>query len=81
MNLYLTAISLLSLNQFGVRKTIELKEGGTNIAVTQENKREFVQLSAQYRLLISIKDQIDALLGGFYEIIPKDLIAIVSQID
>lgn len=57
---------------------IELKEGGTGIPVTQENKREFVQLSAQYRLLTSIKDQIDALLGGFYEIIPKDLIAIVS---
>lgn len=57
---------------------VELKEGGTNISVTQENKREFVQLSAQYRLASSIKEQIDALLGGFYEIIPKDLIAIVS---
>ena len=57
---------------------IELKEGGSSTPVTQDNKREFVQLSAQYRLLTSIKDQIDALLGGFYEIIPKDLVAIVS---
>ena len=46
--------------------------------VTQENKREFVQLSAQYRLYSSIKEQIESLLGGFYEIIPKDLITIVS---
>jgi len=66
-------------DEFGLRRVIELKEGGTGIPVTQENKREFVQLSAQYRLLTSIKDQIDALLGGFYEIIPKDLIAIFNE--
>jgi E3 ubiquitin-protein ligase HUWE1 len=46
--------------------------------VTLENKREFVQLSAQYRLYVSIKDQLEHLLSGFYEIIPKDLIGIVS---
>lgn len=49
--------------------------------VTQENKREFVQLSAQYRLYSSIKDQIESLLAGFYEIIPKDLITIVRSCD
>jgi hypothetical protein len=49
------------------------------VPVTQENKREFVQLSAQYRLYSSIKDQIENLLSGFYEIIPKDLITIVSH--
>ena len=35
-------------------------------------------LSAQYRLYSSIKDQIESLLTGFYETIPKDLIQIVS---
>jgi E3 ubiquitin-protein ligase HUWE1 len=45
-----------------------------------ENRREFVQLSAQYRLYSSIKDQIESLLAGFYEIIPKDLVTIVSLI-
>ena len=59
-------------------KLVELKENGASLPVTQENKREFVQLSAQWRLYSSIKDQIEALLGGFYEIIPKDLITIVS---
>ncbi len=58
-------------------KLVELKEGGATIPVTQENKREFVQLSAQWRLYSSIKEQIEALLSGFYEIIPKDLITIV----
>lgn len=56
-----------------------MKEDGRSIPVTQENKREFVQLSAQYRLYSSIKEQIEALLAGFYEIIPKDLISIVSS--
>lgn len=66
-------------DEFGTTKVIPLKEGGTSIPVTQENKKEFVQLSAQYRLYLSTKDQIEALLAGFYEIIPKDLIAIFNE--
>ena len=57
---------------------MDLKEGGATIPVTEDNKREFVRLSAQYRLYSSIKEQIESLLTGFYEIIPKDLITIVS---
>ncbi|CCM01158.1 uncharacterized protein FIBRA_03206 [Fibroporia radiculosa] len=66
-------------DEFGVTKIVDLRENGRSVAVTQENKREFVQLSAQYRLYSSIKDQIEALLTGFYEIIPKDLIAIFNE--
>ncbi|KZS98333.1 hypothetical protein SISNIDRAFT_546300 [Sistotremastrum niveocremeum HHB9708] len=66
-------------NQFGENKVVDLKENGSTIPVSQENKREFVQLSAQYRLISSIKEQIDALLGGIYEIIPKDLISIFNE--
>ena len=57
---------------------MELKEDGATIPVTLENRKEFVQLSANYRLSSSIAKQIESLLGGFYEIIPKDLITIVS---
>ncbi|KAF9820248.1 hypothetical protein IEO21_01462 [Rhodonia placenta] len=66
-------------DEFGVTKIVDLKENGRSIPVTQESKREFVQLSAQYRLYSSIKDQIEALLAGFYEIIPKDLISIFNE--
>ncbi|KAI0829944.1 hypothetical protein BC628DRAFT_1314795 [Trametes gibbosa] len=66
-------------DEFGVTKLVELKEGGAIIPVTQENKKEFVQLSANYRLYSSIKEQIEALLAGFYEIIPKDLISIFNE--
>ena len=57
-----------------------MKEGGASIPVTQENKKEFVQLSANYRLYSSIKEQIESLVAGFYEIIPKDLVSIVSHL-
>jgi len=63
--------------QFGISRIVPLKENGETLPVTQENKREFVQLSAQYRLYSSIKDQIENLLSGFSDIIPKDLITIV----
>ncbi|KAJ3900167.1 hypothetical protein F5879DRAFT_887267 [Lentinula edodes] len=66
-------------DEFGVNRIVPLKEGGDAIPVTQENKREFVQLSAQYRLYSSIKEQIEHLSAGFYEIIPKDLITIFNE--
>ncbi|CUA66624.1 E3 ubiquitin-protein ligase HUWE1 [Rhizoctonia solani] len=65
--------------EFGVHKVVPLKENGEKIVVTEENKKEFVQLSAQYRLYTSIKDQIEALLAGFYDIIPKELISIFNE--
>ncbi|KAF9029021.1 hypothetical protein BDZ89DRAFT_1101623 [Hymenopellis radicata] len=66
-------------DEFGVNRIFDLKEGGASIPVTQENKREFVQLSAQFRLYSSIQQQIEHLLNGFYEIIPKDLINIFNE--
>lgn len=66
--------------QFGVTKIVPLKENGEKISVSLDNRKEFVQLSAQYRLYSSIKEQIEALLGGFYEIIPKELVSIVSPL-
>ncbi|KAI0708195.1 hypothetical protein C8T65DRAFT_740208 [Cerioporus squamosus] len=66
-------------DEFGVMKIVELKEGGASIPVTNENKKEFVQLSANYRLYSSIKDQIESLVAGFYEIIPKDLVSIFNE--
>ncbi|QRV79604.1 E3 ubiquitin-protein ligase HUWE1 [Ceratobasidium sp. AG-Ba] len=66
-------------DEFGVHKVVPLKENGDKILVDQENKKEFVQLSAQYRLFTSIKEQIEALLAGFYDIIPKELISIFNE--
>ncbi|OJA08666.1 hypothetical protein AZE42_01166 [Rhizopogon vesiculosus] len=66
-------------DEFGVNRIFTLKDGGESIPVTQENKREFVQLSANFRLYSSIQNQIENLVAGFQEIIPKDLITIFNE--
>lgn len=35
---------------FGAYEEVELKSGGKDIAVTEENKREYVDLLAEWRL-------------------------------
>ncbi|KAI6119856.1 hypothetical protein EDD16DRAFT_1895336 [Pisolithus croceorrhizus] len=66
-------------DEFGRNRIIPLKPGGESIHVTQENRREFVQLSANFRLYSSISEQIENLVSGFYDIIPKDLITIFNE--
>lgn len=48
-----------------------MKPGGQDIAVTEENKREYVKLIVRHRLLHGIVDQVVALKRGFNEIVPK----------
>ncbi|KIJ61312.1 hypothetical protein HYDPIDRAFT_31398 [Hydnomerulius pinastri MD-312] len=66
-------------DEFGRNRIFLLKDGGDSIPVTQENKREFVQLSANFRLYSSISEQIENIVAGFHEIIPKDLITIFNE--
>ncbi len=65
--------------EFGETKVIDLKPNGTNVAVTEANKQEYVRLVTETRLTKSIRSQIDAFLDGFNEIIPADLIRIFSE--
>lgn len=44
-------------DEFGVTETIDLIPNGRNIAVTNENKHEYVRRIAEQRLSIEIKDQ------------------------
>ncbi|KAF9241543.1 hypothetical protein BU15DRAFT_87134 [Melanogaster broomeanus] len=66
-------------DEFGRNRIFPLKPGGESIPVTQENKREFVQLSANFRLYSSISEQIENIVAGFQEIIPNDLITIFNE--
>jgi len=69
----------VDLEQFGVTKTEELKPGGTDILLTNENKQEYVDLVCHRKMTYAIKEQLDAFLEAFYEIIPKDLIAMFDE--
>lgn len=64
---------------FGKDEIVELKPGGKNIDVDNENKQEFVWLVSYHRLYQGVKVQIDNFLNGFYEIIPRKYISIFDH--
>ncbi|PVU96062.1 hypothetical protein BB559_002515 [Furculomyces boomerangus] len=65
--------------KFGELVEVELKPGGKDIEVTEENKKEWVQLNVQYRICDRIKEQFDAFLSGFYELVPHDMIQVFDE--
>uniref|UniRef100_F1KPI8 HECT-type E3 ubiquitin transferase n=2 Tax=Ascaris suum TaxID=6253 RepID=F1KPI8_ASCSU len=69
----------VEVEEFGVRKMRELKEGGASIPVTDDNKEEYVKLVCQMKMTGSINQQLSAFLDGFYEVIPKQLIAMFNE--
>jgi E3 ubiquitin-protein ligase HUWE1 len=69
----------IEAEDYGEQKVIDLKPGGRDIAVTEENKQEYVQLVVDYRLLKSVKDQMEHFLQGFHDVIPKDVVAIFDE--
>lgn len=56
-----------------------MKPNGRNIAVTEENKIEYVRLVCQMKMTGAIRKQLNAFLEGFYDIIPKRLISIFNE--
>ncbi|EMS22762.1 E3 ubiquitin-protein ligase HUWE1 [Rhodotorula toruloides NP11] len=66
-------------DEFGVMEVVDLIPNGRNIPVTNENKHDYVRRIADQRLSIEIKDQMDALLKGLYDVVSKDLLQIFSE--
>lgn len=58
---------------------VELKPGGADVPVTEENKKEYVDAVVEYRINKRTKEQSDALKEGFFELIPQDLIAVFDE--
>ncbi|UYV61041.1 SMURF1 [Cordylochernes scorpioides] len=61
-------------NAFGQLQVHELKPGGKDIQVTEENKKEYVRLYVNYRFMRGIEQQFLALQKGFNELIPQHLL-------
>ncbi|KAK7832699.1 hypothetical protein U0070_026895 [Myodes glareolus] len=57
----------------------ELKTGGTEIVVTNKNKKEYIYLVIQWRFVNRIQKQMAAFKEGFFELIPQDLIKIFDE--
>lgn len=66
-------------DEFGRVRTVELKPGGATIPVTDENKREYVQLMCEHKMTTSVSKQINAFLDGFHELVPPHLITLFDD--
>ncbi|XP_058975463.1 E3 ubiquitin-protein ligase Nedd-4 isoform X4 [Musca domestica] len=64
---------------FGQKSQHELKPGGANIEVTDENKDEYIKLVIEWRFVARVKEQMTAFLQGFGSIIPLNLIKIFDE--
>lgn len=51
--------------------THELKPGGGDIQVTEENKEEYVRMVAEWRLSRGVEEQTQAFFEGFNEVLPQ----------
>jgi len=66
-------------DRFGEMVTIELKPGGADVPVTQENKKEYVDLIVEYRISKRVQEQFEAFMSGFNELIPQELINVFDE--
>jgi E3 ubiquitin-protein ligase NEDD4 len=65
--------------RFGEMVTIDLKPGGADVPVTEDNKRDYVELVVDYRISKRVKEQFEAFMSGFSELIPQELITVFDE--
>mmetsp|Transcript_7857 Transcript_7857/g.23373 ORF Transcript_7857/g.23373 Transcript_7857/m.23373 type:complete len:1494 (+) Transcript_7857:164-4645(+) len=66
---------------YGSLATRELVPGGGDMAVTNENKDEFISLRLREALYEATKKNLEAFLRGVYAVIPQELFLLVSSRD
>ncbi|KAL6928380.1 NEDD4 E3 ubiquitin-protein ligase [Hanseniaspora valbyensis] len=64
---------------FGEIVQVELKPGGKDIEVTDENKKEYIELFTQWKISDRVSAQLKAFMDGFNELIPEDLVTVFDE--
>ncbi|CEP60518.1 NEDD4 family E3 ubiquitin-protein ligase LALA0_S01e12750g [Lachancea lanzarotensis] len=64
---------------FGELITVDLKADGKNLDVTDENKKEYVELFTQWKIYNRVQEQFKAFMDGFNELIPEDLVNVFDE--
>lgn len=54
----------------------ELKPNGKNIAVTEKNKREYIERMVKWRIERGVREQTESIIKGFYEVIDPRLVSV-----
>ncbi|KAF9425256.1 hypothetical protein BGZ94_007691, partial [Podila epigama] len=65
--------------RFGEVVTIDLKPGGRDIEVTEENKKEYVELMTEWRITRRVEEQFKAFAEGFHQLIPQELVTVFDE--
>lgn len=66
-------------NAYGAATEVELVKNGRNIPVTGANRIEYMHRVANYRMNIQIREQSDAFLRGFSDVIRPEFIRLFSE--
>ncbi|GAB5587048.1 hypothetical protein Unana1_01948 [Umbelopsis nana] len=66
-------------DRFGEVVTLDLIPDGQNIEVTEENKKEYVNLITEWRISKRVEEQFKAFKEGFNQLIPQDLINVFDE--
>lgn len=66
-------------HDFGQRNIVDLKPGGREIIVTNDNKVEYVRLMTELRTTTEISSQIEHFLEGLHELVPTQLLEIFNE--
>ncbi|XP_030855144.1 apoptosis-resistant E3 ubiquitin protein ligase 1 isoform X1 [Strongylocentrotus purpuratus] len=62
-----------------LEQVVELLPGGSSLQVTEDNKMQYLDLLAQYRLSTSVQEEIDAFLKGLNDLIPDNLLSMFDE--
>lgn len=66
-------------DKFGQIVEVDLKPGGRDIEVTEENKHEYVELICEWKIYKRIEEQFKAFIDGFNELIPQELVNVFDE--
>jgi E3 ubiquitin-protein ligase NEDD4 len=64
---------------FGETVSVDLIPDGSTIAVTDENKAEYVKLVTEWRIQKRVEEQYSAFMVGFNELIPRELVNVFDE--
>ncbi|XP_034428470.1 E3 ubiquitin-protein ligase HECW1 isoform X3 [Hippoglossus hippoglossus] len=61
---------------FGQVTERELKSGGSNLQVTEKNKKDYIERMAKWRVERGVVQQTEAMVRGFYEVVDSRLVSV-----
>ncbi|XP_013384362.1 E3 ubiquitin-protein ligase NEDD4 [Lingula anatina] len=65
--------------QFGEKIERELRPGGKDLQVNDDNKKEYIDLVIKWRFVSRVRKQMNSFMEGFNELVPQNLLAIFDE--